>query len=150
MRRFAPSKRLILLWRLRLFAAMLAFAFFCGALFFFFAAAAAALGAFLLAAGLLLWFWYLPRLFASYEICVSPRAVSVARGVIFFRKYVLPAPSLIYAQQCRTPLERLLRLCTVRLLTVRGRLRLPALPEEDARRLLALLEPENPAPEPPW
>ena len=85
------------------------------------------------------WFWYFPRLQKSYRLTLSEEAVTLTRGVLIRRQYLLPCPRLIYVEQFSTPLAGLLGLRGIRLRAARGRLTVPALSKEDAAAFLARL-----------
>lgn len=85
------------------------------------------------------WFWYFPRLQKSYRLTLSEEAVTLTRGVLIRRQYLLPCPRLIYAEQFSTPFMGLLGLRGIRLRAARGRLTVPALGKEDAAAFLARL-----------
>lgn len=51
------------------------------------------------------WCWYFPRLQKSYRLTLSPDAVTLTRGVLIRRQYLLPCPRLIYVEQFSTPLQ---------------------------------------------
>lgn len=134
-----PDKKYLSVLRIRLFLCALLPVFACGVLFTFFPTAGILTGVVLLCAFLWGWFWYLPRFFRSCRVVLSPCAVAVHRGVFLRRKYILPSPRTIYAEEIRTPIASLFGLRAVNIHLVRRILPIDGLSEPDARRVLSHL-----------
>lgn len=136
MHTYTPADNALTLWRCWLLLICLPLFILSGFLWIFLPAAGGGLLAFALAAGALAWFWYLPRLKKSYRITLSAGAVTLTRGVLFRRQYLLPCPRLIYVEKFSTPLSLLLGMRGLRLRAARGRLTVPALSEKDIEDFL--------------
>ena len=139
MRTYTLTNKALRLFRAWLLLAYLLLFFLCGVLApFFFTAAAIAAGV-LLTLGLLVWFWYLPRLVKSYRVVFTDEAVTMSRGFFIRRQYLLPCPRLIYAEKFSTPLSTLWGLRGLRLRAARGQLTIPALDKPDVEDFLERL-----------
>ena len=137
------SVKALRLWRDWLALLYMLLMFLWGVLLALFPTAAWIAGGVLLPAGLLLWFWYLPRLRKSYRVTLSSKAVTLSRGVLIRRQYLLPCPRLIYVEQFSTPLSALRGLRGLRLRAARGQLTVLALDKTDAEDFLFQLDEIN-------
>ncbi|MCI8361230.1 MAG: hypothetical protein HFE86_07850 [Clostridiales bacterium] len=143
MHTYTLSVKALRLWRDWLALLYMLLMFLWGALLALFPPAAWISGGVFLPAGLLLWFWYLPRLRKSYRVTLSQKAVTLSRGVFVRRQYLLPCPRLIYVEQFSTPLSALRGLRGLRLRAARGQLTVLALDKADAEDFLSKLDEIN-------
>ena len=134
MRTYTLTNKALRLFRAWLLLAYLLLFFLCGVLAAFFFTAAAIAAGVLLTLGLLVWFWYLPRLVKSYRVVFTDEAVTMSRGFFIRRQYLLPCPRLIYAEKFSTPLSTLWGLRAAR-----GQLTIPALDKPDVEDFLERL-----------
>lgn len=140
MHTYTLSDKALRLWRDWLALLYMLLMFLWGVLLALFPPAAWIAGGALLPAGLLLWFWYLPRLMKSYRVILNEEAVTLSRGVLIRRQYLLPCPRLIYVEQFSTPLSALRGLRGLRLRAARGQLTIMALDKADAEDFLSRLD----------
>lgn len=140
---YTLSASTLRLWRGWLVLLYMLLMFLWGVLLALFPLAAWIAGGILLPTGLVLWFWYLPRLQKSYRLTLSAEAVALSRGVFIRRQYLLPCPRLIYVEQFSTPLSALLGLRGLRLRAARGQLTVAAMDKADAEDFLIRLEEMN-------
>lgn len=137
MKKILLPERTLLLWRIRLCAAV-GFAFLAAAAFFRFSVYFAAAAGILLAAFLYLYAFYLPRLYKSVRITMSENEISIKKGVFIETERIMQLPLIISVRQTRTPLERWLSLCRVVLSAPGVTLSLGILSEKDAKEIALL------------
>ena len=58
----------------------------------------------ILALGLIVLFWYLPRLWCSETVLVEKGRIVCRKGIIIKREYVYPKARLIYLQRIKPPI----------------------------------------------
>ncbi len=80
--------------------------------------------------------FYIPLYVKSCCVTLFDSAVSVSKGVIFKRKFILPEPSTLFGEAVQTPLSALLDIKTVRIYSVRRALSVGWLGTADAQLLL--------------
>ena len=92
------------------------------------------------AAGVFLFLWYPPRFAASVEGSFDGEAVRARMGVLWKREVFIPMNALRTFESWAPPLHRLWHCRTLVLRFAGGSAALPLLPEEDASRLVRMLE----------
>ena len=127
--------RALTYWRVQLLLLCIAPAV-VGGFFFFTAAKLFTLWTFVwVSLFLLLCFVYCPMHYHFYRYSVSERMVRVSRGVVYNRMDAVYIRNLQYTTLSQTPLQKLMRLATLRLYAAGGVVRIPCLNYEEARLL---------------
>ena len=106
------SHRAVLVWRLRMGAAAVAAAFFCGACAAFSPLLAGLLAYALAGLGLPLTLWYFPARFRRARWQAAEEILTLS-GVFFLRRRQLPAQRVQYAELRQCPIQRRLGVCTL-------------------------------------
>jgi membrane protein YdbS with pleckstrin-like domain len=84
--------------------------------------------------------YYLPRRYHSVTYQVTPARIELQKGVFFQNIFQLEFNSIIYTRCTQTLLQRLFKLCTVKLHPIGSAATLPHLPVADAKFLLSAIE----------
>lgn len=137
------SNRLMSLLRLYLCIILACIAFMCGILsvFSLFICVAVTIVSIFVAA--VISFYYIPRLYRSYDVEITENSLIVNRGVFIRRRYIMPCPRLIYFERTQTIFSRIFGLYSVRVHAARARLIIPGLSKREAFRLTTLLSGES-------
>lgn len=80
------------------------------------------------AGGIIIWF-YLPRLWQSFIITVGEGAVRIKRGRIFINFHILPFLKTVYTLSFQTPLAKKIGFAGLMLKGPRSRIFIPELPK---------------------
>ena len=92
------------------------------------------------AAGVFLFFWYPPRFVASVEGSFDGKAVRARMGVLWKRDIFIPMNALRTFEGWAPPLHRMWKCRTIVLRFAGGSAALPLLSEQEAGRLIQMLE----------
>ncbi len=131
-----PSNKYVLILRIRVCIVSAVIAFACGIISIFFVTAAVLTVTTVAAVVVVIMYVYIPRFAASCSITLSDSAISVRRGVILRRNYVLPNPRLVYAERIQTPLGILFSTCAVNIRLARSSVLFEGLSIADADLIL--------------
>ena len=128
---FNLPKRTRILWQLRIVAT---FTILCATVIFFSIYNILFLlpGIIFATIGLFLCLVFIPLYFKNYKIMVEENAVTVTKGIIIKRSYIMPYPRLIFAQSFITPLSSAMKLKSVMLKAARGWIMIPEIESSDA------------------
>ncbi len=130
-----PSRRLAIVWRLRLLLAACLLLLLLRVLYRFFPVAGI-LGATVLAGALwMLWAW-IPHYCSRFRYRLSGAGLEVAGGLFFPRLVWLPAPQALYSCVYRTPLYCLTGLYGVAIWGAGAHVLLPGLTQEQTQAVL--------------
>lgn len=134
------SHKSVLVWRVWLTMLAIPLFFFCGILMAFSLFWG---GLIFLACAILYLFavlYYLPHRYHSITYSVTPSRLELQKGVFAKNIFRVEFDSIIYTKSTQTPLQRLLKLCTLQLHPIGRAAVLPHLPLADAELLLNTIE----------
>ncbi len=137
------SRKLISTLRVWVCLALALIAFVCGIVSIFSSVVAIAVMTLAVVASAFASFYYIPRLWQSYDIEVTENALIISRGVYIRRRYIMPCPRMIYFERTQTILDRFFGVFSVRIHAARARLTVIGLERNEAMRLTALLSGES-------
>lgn len=137
------SRKLISTLRVWVCLALALIAFVCGIVSIFSSVVAIAVMTLAVAASAFASFYYIPRLWQSYDIEVTENALIISRGVYIRRRYIMPCPRMIYFERTQTILDRFFGVFSVRIHAARARRTVIGLERNEAMRLTALLSGES-------
>lgn len=92
--------------------------------------------------GVFLFFFlfHLPRFYQSLTIEVTPEEIVVRGGVFYSNLYAVATQNIQFLTISATPLSQLFRLVTLKITMAGGRVRVPGLKREDAKKLVEFLK----------
>lgn len=138
---FFPSQ-LLLLWRLRLLLLTIPFALINGFLYYLNPSLFLLLTALWCSAVVLLYAVYLPMLYKKSKYLVTEQEVHLQSGVFFSYQKKILISNIQYIILIQTPLQHLLHIASLRIMSAGGSLRLSGLPLQTAQHLLNQLSHE--------
>lgn len=103
------SEHAVFIWRIRATALMVIASFLSGAVWVFSAALAIILGSLFLLTYLFLLFVYFPWLYSKCFFLLEKDAVTIEKGVLFHKRYKIPAARIQYTEFLQTPAQRMKR-----------------------------------------
>ena len=132
MHTITPSKNLIPVLRIWACVAIILFAFVDGVVMVFDVSWALILAFFAVVFFMAIWLFYIPAFAKNMIVNISDTSISISRGVILRKKYIIPNARQVYAQRTKTPVDLFFDTTNITINLVRGRVTILALDKKDA------------------